>query len=126
MAETYLLNIFLLGSRTIRIGQLGRFFFRKGHYVYVGSAKKNFHQRINRHLREKKKMYWHVDYLLQYARVTHVWSCDVAEERAADILSATMKSPVLHFGASDKRSESHLFYGALNQHIPGLTLKRVR
>ncbi|MGB7055785.1 MAG: GIY-YIG nuclease family protein, partial [bacterium] len=119
MTGTYLLDIFLQGSRTIRIGQLGRFSFRKGHYVYVGSAKKNFYQRIDRHLREKKKMYWHVDYLLQHARVTNVWSCDLAEERVADILSALMRTPVLHFGASDKRSTSHLFYGALNEYTPG-------
>jgi sugar fermentation stimulation protein A len=126
MSSTYLLSIFLRVSRTIRIGRLGTFFFPSGHYIYVGSAKRSFHKRIDRHLRKRKKIHWHIDYLLQHARVTHVWSCDLAEERAAEIISATMKSPVPHFGSSDKRSGSHLFYGELKQSIPELTLVPVR
>jgi Uri superfamily endonuclease len=49
---------------TIEIGKLGVVGFRKGFYVYTGSAMKNLRQRVERHRRPKKKMHWHIDYLL--------------------------------------------------------------
>ncbi len=122
MATTYLLEIFLHGSRTIKIGKLGRFFFPRGHYIYVGSAKQHFRKRIERHKRNEKKIHWHIDYLLQHARVTRVWSCDLSEEQTADTLCQLMDTPVPRFGSSDKSSRSHLFFGRLKQNIPPLNL----
>ncbi|MGD9379141.1 MAG: GIY-YIG nuclease family protein [candidate division WOR-3 bacterium] len=126
MASTYLLNIFLPKPRVIRIGKLGSFHFPGGYYVYVGSAKKNFHQRIDRHLRKKKRAYWHIDHLLRFGRVTTVWSCPLSEEQTAAILTKKMDSPVPRFGASDKRSKSHLFNGKVGVSTLGLGLSRVR
>ena len=122
MASTYLLEILLRDSRTIRIGKLGRFFFPKGHYLYVGSAQRNFRKRIERHMRKRKNMHWHIDYLLAHARVTRVWSCDRSEEQTAEILCQTIRIPVPHFGSSDKNSRSHLFFGRLTQDISELSL----
>lgn len=110
MAITYLLNIYLKKQKSIRIGKLGTFRFKKGNYVYVGSAKRNMAKRIARHLRKKKKKFWHIDYLLQYAEVRKVWTSDRPEERIAELLSEKMTIPVLEFGSSDVKSKSHLFY----------------
>jgi len=125
MNSTYLLNIHLENARTIKIGKLGKHRFSKGHYIYVGSAKRNFHHRINRHLRQEKKIHWHIDYLLKYARITEIWSSSLSEDKIADILSTIMEVPVLHFGASDKKSKSHLFYGKMQQGMAIMALRRM-
>lgn len=67
-------------------------------------------KRILRHLRKKKKKFWHIDYLLQYAEVKKVWTSDLPEEKIAEFLSGKMEIPVLGFGSSDVKSKSHLFY----------------
>jgi sugar fermentation stimulation protein A len=110
LAITYLLNIYLKKQKRIRIGKLGTFKFKNGYYVYVGSAKRNMAKRIARHLRKKKKKFWHIDYLLQYAKVKKVWTSDLPEEKMAELLAKKMTAPVLGFGASDKKSNTHLFY----------------
>jgi Uri superfamily endonuclease len=126
MASTYLLKIFLPEPMVIEIGKLGSFFFHRGHYVYVGSAKKNFDQRIDRHLRKRKRTHWHVDHLLKFARVISVWSCPLSEEETAEILASKMSCAVPGFGASDTRCKSHLFNGELGVNMPGLSLIRIR
>lgn len=110
MAITYLLNIYLDKQKCIKVGKLGTFRFKNGYYVYVGSAKRNMAKRIARHLRKKKKKFWHIDYLLQYAEVKKVWTSDFPEERTAEFLAEKMTASVLGFGASDKKSKTHLFY----------------
>ncbi len=76
----------------------------------MGSAKKNMLKRIERHLRNKKKKFWHIDYLLHYAAAKRVWIGNFPEEKMAAILSKKMEIPVLGFGSSDKKSKAHLFY----------------
>lgn len=107
---TYLLHVYLRKSRRIKIGKLGSFKFKKGNYMYVGSAKKNIVKRIERHLRKKKRKFWHIDYLLHYAAVQSVWVGDLPEEKIAAILAKKLEMPVQKFGASDKKSKAHLFY----------------
>ena len=65
----YQLVVRLGRRRTIVVGRLGRFEFPAGYYVYTGSAKRGLESRIARHLRRRKRMRWHIDYLLQYADV---------------------------------------------------------
>jgi len=110
LAITYLLQIYLKKQKHIKIGKLGTFRFKKGNYAYVGSAKTNMTKRIARHLRKKKKKFWHIDYLLQYAEVKKVWTSDLTEEKMAALLSEKMEIPVIGFGSSDVKSKSHLFY----------------
>lgn len=110
MAITYLLQIYLKKQKHIKIGKLGTFRFKKGNYAYVGSAKTNMTKRIARHLRKKKKKFWHIDYLLQYAEVKKVWTSDLPEKRIAELVSEKMTAPILGFGSSDVKSKSHLFY----------------
>lgn len=110
MAITYLLQIYLKKQKHIKIGKLGTFRFKKGNYVYVGSAKTNMTKRIARHLRKKKKKFWHIDYLLQYAEVQQVWTSNLPEKRIAELVSEKMTAPILGFGSSDVKSKSHLFF----------------
>lgn len=114
MAITYLLHIYLSKPKYIKIGKLGTFTFKKSNYVYVGSAKKNMEKRIARHLRKKKKKFWHIDYLLDFARIKKVWTCHLPEEKVAEILSNELKIPVVGFGSSDTKSKSQLFYGTMS------------
>ena len=117
LPTTYLLHITLRKPRYIKIGKLGSFTFQKGNYIYVGSAKKNMEKRIARHFKRIKKKFWHIDYLLQYAKVKEVWLSNFSEEKLARILSEKLKIPVSGFGSSDKRSKSHLFYGKLDKNL---------
>jgi Uri superfamily endonuclease len=112
MQATYTLLIKLAQPRDIIIGKRGDYSFRDGHYAYVGSALNGLEQRIGRHLRHEKKLYWHIDYLLQYAEVRGViyaetdskQECRVAGE-LYDVLEV-----VPGFGCSDCRCLSHLYY----------------
>lgn len=112
MDKTYILKIWLERGKSIRIGKLGRFHFPRGRYLYVGSAKVNLRQRIERHLRKEKRRFWHIDYLLPYGSIDSVWTGDAEEEDVAAILEQQLKIPVQGFGSSDtKRNKAHLFSG---------------
>src|SRR3990170_5164922 len=60
----YVIVIKINKDTNINIGALGNLPFKKGLYAYVGSAQKNLQKRIKRHLRKQKRMFWHIDYLL--------------------------------------------------------------
>jgi Uri superfamily endonuclease len=109
---SYQLDIILVESARLTIGQLGTFDFPAGRYVYTGSAKRNIEARIARHLRQDKKLNWHIDFLLasQHASVTKVTrfvqaECDLNQNTAGNVL-------ITGFGASDCRAGcgSHLKY----------------
>ena len=73
MKGCYCLVISLNDEKTIKIGKkLGKITFKKGHYVYVGSAMNSLKARITRHLSDEKKLHWHIDYLLKSAEITDV------------------------------------------------------
>ncbi|MCX7965930.1 MAG: DNA/RNA nuclease SfsA, partial [Syntrophorhabdaceae bacterium] len=48
-AGSYLLVLKNNDDKKIKIGKLGEIFFKKGFYIYVGSAMKNLQARLNRH-----------------------------------------------------------------------------
>ncbi|MFB6089230.1 MAG: DUF123 domain-containing protein, partial [Candidatus Aenigmatarchaeota archaeon] len=48
----------------VRIGALGKIHFQIGKYIYVGSAQNGIEQRVERHKSSDKKLFWHIDYLL--------------------------------------------------------------
>jgi len=60
----YALIICLKEDTRINVDAIGKIGFNKGTYVYVGSAQTNLEQRVGRHLRKNKRLFWHVDYLL--------------------------------------------------------------
>lgn len=113
MKGTYCLIIYLKKDSKIKIGKkLGYTDFKKGHYVYVGSAMNSLESRIRRHLSDEKKLHWHVDYLLKKSQITEVIyneSTKKIECKISQYLS-TKACGIADFGCSDCECESHLYY----------------
>ncbi len=108
----YILIARLEQDRDIKIGALGRTHFKAGFYLYVGSAKNGLEQRISRHLREKKKKHWHIDHLLEYAKVVDVKIKTGGSENECLLAKKVSEftSAMENFGSSDCRCKGHLFY----------------
>ena len=100
MKGTYCLIIGNYKTSSLKIGNLYEDHkFKKGFYVYIGSAMNSLVPRLNRHLSDEKKMHWHIDYLLK--------SPD------CHIIDYLLKSPDCHirdilFNISDKKIECDL------------------
>ncbi len=114
---TYVLVIELGRAVRLVVGRLGACDFRAGYYLYVGSALGGLQSRVARHLRKEKRLHWHIDYLLQAAKVIEVWYRVGPERLECAWAEALRRSgrvePVLRgFGASDCGCEGHLFYSA--------------
>ena len=109
---TYILLMYLKENKNIIIGKR-KIFFRKGYYIYVGSAKgrsANLKNRISRHLSKEKKKHWHIDYLLEHVNINKVFTSPLfCEKEVCKDLS--FLDSVKNFGNSDdKENDSHLFY----------------
>ena len=127
----YALVIELGKTVVIDVGALGSIEFRKGLYVYIGSAQNNLEKRLKRHFRKEKRLFWHVDYLLRsddaklvkalYKQANRPEECKIANELAE------RSEPIYGFGCSDCTCRSHLFrlreYEFLLESMQMLTLK---
>jgi Uri superfamily endonuclease len=89
------------------------FILSKGFYVYVGSAMNNLEARVNRHLSRTKRRHWHIDFLLDQARLTNTYWAQTTSKKECQLANqfAAMKS-IEGFGCSDCHCPSHLFYNA--------------
>lgn len=112
----YSLIILLENDQYIEIGKLGNFFFKKGYYVYNGSALGGF-GRVRHHLNKNKRKRWHIDYLLDRAKIIRIITSEVNKNFEHDLSKgiSNMKdaeNPVARFGSSDCREgcTSHLMY----------------
>jgi Uri superfamily endonuclease len=111
----YVMVLELKENRRIKPGKLPEAEFKRGTYLYVGRAKRNLKKRIERHLRKNKKLFWHIDYFLQVAKVMGIWvklnSLDECRT-VSQIRKFLRKSeiPQKKFGASDCRCPGHLLY----------------
>ena len=113
--QSYQLFIKINKDVDLKVGKLGRFIFPIGSYVYTGSAKTNLDKRIERHLSKKKKLHWHIDYLLLNKKVkvidvnkSNKFECDLNKETEGEI--------IIHgFGSSDCKAgcKSHLKFDLL-------------
>jgi len=124
MKGSYILVIELEKDKTIQVGKLVKIFFKKGFYVYVGSALNGLEQRIHRHLKDNKKSHWHIDYLLRYARIIEVFykeSKSREECKIACMLAKKLK-PIQSFGCSDCKCKGHLFYGSKKDIVNSINL----
>ena len=109
---SYILILRVPRRRTLPIGKLGRVPFRAGYYLYTGSALKNLTQRLERHRRERKKLFWHIDYLRVHAEfhlALPIRASDPLECKLADALKEISDWQVPNFGCSDCFCDSHLF-----------------
>ena len=102
-------------SEKLQIGHLYQDYkFKKGCYVYIGSAMNSLVARIDRHLSEEKRMHWHIDYLLKSPNnsIRDVLfnisdkkvECELANKIAED------GEEISNFGSSDCNCNSHLIY----------------
>ncbi len=114
MKGAYILLIKLKKNQIIQIGKLGKIFFKKGFYVYIGSSMNYLEKRIKRHLSKNKKYHWHIDYLLKKAEIleTYIRENNFKEEcKLANIFFKEKLENIIGFGCSDCDCKSHLFYG---------------
>ncbi|WP_428908435.1 GIY-YIG nuclease family protein [Niallia sp. Krafla_26] len=98
----------------ITVGKLGECFFKRGTYIYIGSAKKYIMKRILRHKEIHKKLHWHFDYLRPYGMITKIITYDDRLDECALAENIRKKEdgmfPIKGFGSSDCRCPSHLVY----------------
>ncbi len=112
MKGVYLLLLQLDESQQITVGRFGVQHFSKGFYAYVGSAMNGIESRMNRHLSNDKKRFWHIDYLLDKARVFEVVLIPT-EEKLECILAMALRGKLLcisRFGSSDCDYQGHLCF----------------
>ncbi len=113
MKGIYSLIIRLNEDVNVVVGSLGKTNFKKGIYVYVGSAQANLEQRVKRHLRRDKRLFWHIDYLLNSdaAKIVEVlyMQGDKASECAVAKHISVVGEVMNGFGCSDCHCKSHLF-----------------
>ena len=117
MKGSYIFIVEIKNDSIISVGKKGEKRFKKGYYIYVGSALNGLDQRIQRHLRKQKKIHWHIDYLLKHAVVIDVFykenkfgdECNIAKKLDVQLSSIT------GFGCSDCQCKSHLFYGSFEE-----------
>ena len=116
MRGTYCLMIEVTQERQIVVGSLGSHRYHRGIYAYVGSALGGVEQRVGRHKSQKKRLRWHIDYLLANADILAIVAIpgerrEVECRMAQALLQCEGASiPVPGFGASDCRCDSHLLY----------------
>ena len=116
MKGSYILLIKLNKDKEIQIGKLGKIFFKKGYYAYIGSALNSLEKRIQRHLRSEKKIHWHIDYLLKNAEIIDVFYKENSEKEECNIAKQLEKEfiSIIDFGCSDCKCKSHLFHSNTN------------
>lgn len=113
MKGVYCLIINVKKNIDAKIGSLGKLKFKKGNYIYIGSAQNNIEKRVERHFKQKKRKYWHIDYLLNdnnvklqkylYKKAGKKEECKIAR------FLALFEEPIKNFGCSDCSCKSHLF-----------------
>jgi Uri superfamily endonuclease len=111
---TYLLIIDLKNNSSIKIGKRGIIEFKKGFYVYVGSALNSLQARVSRHFSQEKKLHWHIDYFLtdENSNIVEVLFYSGIERIECDLaLKISEKGKGIEgFGSSDCNCAAHLFY----------------
>ena len=113
MKGSYILLIHLARSAPLTAGRLGALNFPSGYYLYFGSALGGLEARIGRHLRQDKKIRWHIDWLTAVATVVQVWWTEGGRRNECTWASAALELadvtlPARGFGSSDCRCPSHL------------------
>ncbi len=111
----YLLILELNTNQRISAGKLQQTEFEPGIYIYIGSARNGLLRRIARHRRKEKKIFWHIDYFLQKAKIKEIWirndyfdECLALSEAKNSLKNSCF--PLKKFGSSDCRCPSHLIF----------------
>ena len=123
MKGSYVLLITLPEEQEIAINGRQRWFLHRGHYAYIGSAMGGLKPRLRRHLNSRKRLHWHIDYLLQKASINDIIICQ-SDDRVECTIARTLNSrfdSIPGFGSSDCRCHSHLFFAACEMKSTVLT-----
>ncbi len=111
---SYLLVLYNETAFSKRIGRLGERQFKKGYYVYIGSALNGLNSRIKRHMRKRKKTHWHLDYIfpgcMKLSKLFPISRKDRIEVLLAQRLQTISSNRIPGFGSSDTREPSYLFF----------------
>jgi Uri superfamily endonuclease len=115
----YMLILGLSVRKNILTGKLGLFSFPKGFYIYIGSASGlgGIRGRLKHHFNISVKPHWHIDYLRKEADLVNVFyinSPKELEHALAAKLQTIFNIPILKFGSSDCKCNSHLFFSTEN------------
>jgi len=123
MKGIYVLFLRVPFALSIPIGGLGEVHFKRGFYAYVGSAMGGIEQRVRRHLKREKKLYWHIDYLLLRAVPYDIIVVETQERKECQLAEELSKKlPYIErFGCSDCKCKSHLFFSS----DPSLLMREV-
>lgn len=108
MFTTYVLVIRKTGSTRIRM-PTQEIFMEQGLYLYVGSAKRGLEQRLARHMKKRKKCFWHIDYITS-RRDTSVMAIYLSPYPECETLTAVSQLGPLFgrkLGSSDCKCPSH-------------------
>ncbi len=94
---------------------MGEVSFKEGDYIYIGSAKGCLETRLQRHLRKEKRIFWHIDYLLENkkAKILQIWTIDKKMEcQTAEVFCQVPTTEIIKkgFGSLDCKCETHLFH----------------
>lgn len=111
MKGCYILILTVAHWRKLEVGSLGTICIAEGGYAYVGSAMNGLDARLRRYLRPERARRWHIDHLLDCARLLDivVASCEKSVECEVS-RSLMLEWPVVPgFGSSDCRCLGHLF-----------------
>lgn len=118
---TYALTLYQASRCSLRVGRLGLHEFKRGYYLYIGSAfgSGGLAARIRHHVRPPHRPHWHIDYLRSVSRLKTVWViCSTVRSnvRLEHPWAAVVERmpdariPVKGFGSTDCRCRTHLFY----------------
>lgn len=112
-AGIYALILQLEKSKTIKVGKPGFIEFKNGFYIYIGSAMGGLRKRIKSHINKNKKPHWHIDYLMQEAKLMKI-AYLITDARMEDNTACFFENhfdSIKGFGASDSKiCSSHLFF----------------
>jgi len=113
MRGAYCLLIEVINDIEIPIGALGKLKFISGCYIYAGSALNGLEQRVARHLKKRKRKFWHIDYLLAGSKVkiadVYYRQSNIKQECLIADRIARQNPAVRGFGSSDCKCPGHLF-----------------
>jgi len=87
----------------------------QGDCIYIGSAKGCLETRLKRDLRKEKRIFWHIDYLLenQKAKILQIWIIDKKMEcQTTEVFYQDPTTEIIKkgFGSSECKCVTHLFY----------------
>lgn len=109
---SYILYGELVKDISLTVGSLGRLAFKKGYYLYTGSAMNSLRARLKRHINKNKTFRWHIDYLilvLKGLKPIPVRSSEPIECKLSKELKNLYYEEIPEFGSSDCGCNSHLY-----------------